>query len=145
MTEGPREGGCLCGAVRYAVDGPLRDVVVCHCRECQRWHGRACAATAAWQRDLRLLETGGLRWIDSPASVNHARRGFCSLCGSSLFWQAPAREAISIAAGTLDDASGLRLIAHIYAVHAAPYDLAGDDGAPRYPGAAPPGAAAMPD
>ena len=138
-------GGCLCGAVRYTVEGPLRDVVVCHCRECQRWHGRACAATAAWQRDMRLTETRGLRWMDSPASANDARRGFCGVCGSSLFWEAPERPTISIAAGTLDDPGHLRLAGHIYAAHATPYDLAGNDGTPRYPGAAPPGAAAMPE
>ena len=32
-------GGCLCGAVRYQVHGPLRDVLICHCVECRRWHG----------------------------------------------------------------------------------------------------------
>jgi hypothetical protein len=30
-------GGCLCGAVRFEVLGPLRDVVLCHCGECRRW------------------------------------------------------------------------------------------------------------
>ena len=32
-------GGCLCGAVRYRIDGPVRDVIVCHCSICRRYHG----------------------------------------------------------------------------------------------------------
>ncbi len=137
------EGGCLCGAVRYEVAGPLRDVVVCHCHECQRWHGRACAATAAWRRDVRLDEQRGLRWIASPQSDAGARRGFCGDCGSSLFWEAPGRETISIAAGTLDATHGLRTVAHIYVDQAGDYEPLTDD-LPRHPGAAPAGTIAMP-
>ena len=44
----PRQtGGCLCGAVRYRVAGPLRDVVACHCAQCRRSSGHFAAATAA--------------------------------------------------------------------------------------------------
>ena len=39
--------------------------------------------------EMRTQWRGGLRWIDSPDSVWNARRGFCSECGSSLFWHAP--------------------------------------------------------
>ena len=61
-------GRCLCGAVRYQVDGPLRDVLICHCEECRRWHGHVSACTAARREDLVLIESDGLRWIDSPHS-----------------------------------------------------------------------------
>ena len=40
-------GRCLCGAVAYEVRGPLRDVLICHCEECRRWHGHMAACTAA--------------------------------------------------------------------------------------------------
>ena len=78
-------GGCLCGAVRYEVRGPLRDVLICHCVECRRWHGHFSASTAERREDLVLLEQRGLRWIQSPDSDAGARRGFCAECGSSLF------------------------------------------------------------
>ena len=61
-------GGCLCGAVRYEVHGPLRDVVLCHCSECRRWTGHVLAATAARSSDLIVVRADGLRWFDSPAS-----------------------------------------------------------------------------
>ena len=41
-----RTGGCLCGAVRYQVRGPLRSVVMCHCSQCRRQTGHVMAATA---------------------------------------------------------------------------------------------------
>jgi len=126
-------GRCLCGAVRFEVDGPLRDVVICHCAECRRWHGHVCAATSALRSDLRLAADRGLRWIESPDSEAHARRGFCAECGSSLFWDAPERETISIAAGTLDPPTGLRSVAHVYAADAGDYyEL--DPGLPRFEG-----------
>jgi hypothetical protein len=143
-SDAPASGGCLCGAVRYEVAGPLRDVLVCHCRECQRWHGRACAATAAWREHLRLVEERGLRWIASPQSDAGASRGFCGECGSSLFWQAPARPTVSIAAGTLDGPHGLRTVGHIYVAQAGDYEAL-DDGVPRHPGNAPAGLVSMPE
>ena len=111
----PATGRCLCGAVRFEVDGPLRDVIVCHCVECRRWHGHISASTAAPADALRVTSADALRWIDSPDSDVHARRGFCGECGSSLFWDAPDRDTISIAAGTLDPPTGLRPLKEIYA------------------------------
>jgi hypothetical protein len=105
-------GRCLCGAVRYEVRGPLRDVLVCHCVECRRWSGHLGAFSAAREDDLVLLDDHALRWIDSPESDRRARRGFCGECGSSLFWRAAEGDRIHIAAGTLDRPTGLRVGGH---------------------------------
>jgi hypothetical protein len=125
-------GGCLCGAVRYEVRGTLRDVLLCHCEECRRWHGHVSASTAADKSDLVLTEQRGLRWIDSPRSDARARRGFCGECGSSLFWDPPARRTISIAAGTLDSGQGLRVVSHWYVSQAGDYYELPDDGLPHH-------------
>jgi hypothetical protein len=114
-------GGCLCGAVRFEVLGPLRDVVLCHCGECRRWGGHVTAMTAAEAAHLRFVTDSGLRWIDSPESAARARRGFCGECGASLFWDAPDRETISIAAGVLDEPTGLRTTSQIYTEDAGDY------------------------
>ena len=125
-------GRCLCGAVRYEVRGPLQDVLICHCEECRRWHGHISAFTAARREDLAVDDGRAVRWVDSPASDAHARRGFCGECGSSLFWDAPGRETISIAAGTLDGDAELRVTGHIYVSERADYDALPDDGLPRH-------------
>jgi hypothetical protein len=106
-------GGCLCGAVRYRVTGPLRNVIVCHCSVCRRTHG-APAAYAACPRDrLEVAPDSGLRWHEHAA----ARRGFCAVCGSRLFWDR-GLATISIAAGSLDEPTGLTTSHHIYTASA---------------------------
>lgn len=101
--------------------GPLRDVLLCHCSECRRWAGHVWAASAALFGDLTFTEDRGLRWIDSPDSAHDARRGFCSECGSSLFWHAPRRERVSIAAGCLDAPTGIQTMGQIWVASAGDY------------------------
>ena len=108
------EGGCLCGGVRYRVTGPLRDITTCHCGECRRTHGGAAPYTACPDDQLELLVDVGLAWVESPHSTTNAVRGFCANCGSSLFWKAPDRDYTAIAAGSVDEPSGLHSIDHIW-------------------------------
>jgi hypothetical protein len=110
-------GGCLCGAVRYEVRGPLRDVVLCHCSRCRRTHGHVAAYAACRTADLHLVADGALRWYDD----GDRRRGFCGGCGASLFWRAPGRDTTSVAAGTIDAPTGLRTVAQIFVADAGDY------------------------
>ncbi len=117
-------GGCLCGAVRYEVRGPLRPVVNCHCGQCRRTHGHVAAYTSAARADLVLIEDRGLKWY---ASSKQARRGFCGACGASLFWERLGGEQISIAAGGIAAPSGLETVRHIFTAHKGDYyDIADD-------------------
>ena len=128
----PRSGGCLCGAVRYEVSGALRPVIMCHCTQCRRMTGHFMAATAARHADFRLVTGGGLKWF---AASQEARRGFCAHCGSTLFWQGVERDYLSIAAGTLDDSSGLEVAGHIFvADKGSYYEIT--DGTPQVMGGA---------
>jgi len=128
MAEGAaRTGGCLCGAVRYRVRGTLRPVVMCHCTQCRRMTGHVMAATAARRADFELVAAEQLAWYTSS---EEARRGFCARCGSTLFWDGRGREYLSIAAGTLDDSTGLHVACHIHvADKGAYYDI--EPGAPQ--------------
>ena len=103
-------GGCLCGSIRYEVAGPLRGVVICHCSRCLRTHGHAAAYSACARDQLVLVRSGGLRWYESDGRA----RGFCAECGASVFWRAQGSERISIAAGTLDQPTGLEVVAQVY-------------------------------
>lgn len=115
------KGGCLCGAVQYVVNGPLRPVIACHCRQCRKSSGHHVAATAARREDLAV--GGAVKWF---ASSETASRGFCPTCGSNLFWDGGG-ERISIFAGTLDGAPGLRMAAHIYCADKGDYYEISDD------------------
>jgi hypothetical protein len=122
-----KTGACLCGAVRYRVTGPLRPVVACHCTQCRRTTGHFMAATAARRSDFELISQAELKWyLSSP----EARRGFCGRCGSTLFWEAAGRDSISIAAGTLDGATGLATACHIFVADKGDYYQL-TDGAPQ--------------
>ena len=121
-------GGCLCGAVRYEARGPLRDVIDCHCSRCRRTHGHVGAYTEVSSGELTLLEDRGLRWYVADGR----ERGFCGECGGSLFWRREGSATTSIAAGTLDDPSGLRTVAHIHVASKGDYyEIA--DGLPQHP------------
>ncbi len=109
----------------------MREVFVCHCEECRRWHGHVAACTAVGRGDLRLVSDATLSWIKSPQSDSGARRGFCRNCGSSLFWADPHRSTISIAAGTLDQPTGLHIGAHWYVGSAGDYYDIPDDHLPH--------------
>jgi len=111
-------GGCLCGGVRFSVSGPLRDVIVCHCRMCRKAHGHIGAYTAVPKDALMFAEARWLQWYRSSAV---ARRGFCGACGSTLFWDADRRDTISIAAGTLDAPTGLHTTLQIHVASAGDY------------------------
>jgi hypothetical protein len=85
--------------------------------------GHFMAATAARHADFRVSSEGELHWYASSAE---GRRGFCRRCGSTLFWQGAGRDYVSIAAGTLDDASGLTVAWHIFVADKGAYYEIGD-------------------
>ncbi len=129
-ANGTMTGGCLCGAVRYALSGKLRPVVNCHCGQCRRSHGHYAAYTSVARDGFALTESRGLKWYRSSPL---ARRGFCAECGGSLFWDPPDRDTLSVAAGSLDDATGLTTLCHIYVADKGAYYRI-DDGLAQYPG-----------
>lgn len=111
-------GGCQCGEVRYEVRGRLRDVIACHCVQCRRTSGHFVAATACRRQAFTLVKSKSLKWYVAVAGF---RRGFCSECGSSLFFEEDGGERVSIAAGSLDEPQGLKIVAHIFASEAGDY------------------------
>jgi hypothetical protein len=125
MSEELHTGSCLCGAVRYEVTGPLREVIACHCTQCRKQTGHFMAATAAKLDKFRLTRDEGLRWYRSSAA---AARAFCQFCGSSLFWQGNDRDYVAIAAGTLDGETGLSIAGHIFCADKGDYyDITGGE------------------
>jgi hypothetical protein len=123
------KGGCLCGGVRYEVEGPLRDVVACHCSQCRRSSGHFVAATGTAADKVTFTRSETLSWY---ASSDRAERGFCGRCGSSLFWRPTGSEHpwLGIMAGTLDAPTHLKLVQHIFVADKSDY-YAITDGAPQ--------------
>lgn len=121
-------GSCLCGGVAYEIEGDLRPVDFCHCSQCRKTSGHYVAATSCKPEQLRLTADASLRWYESSPV---AERGFCKVCGSSLFWRPKHGRYISIMAGTLDTPTGLKSVKHIYVADASDYYTIGD-GLPQH-------------
>lgn len=104
-------GSCLCGAVRFSVAGDLAAPNACHCGMCRKVSGHYFASTEVARSDLVIETARGLRWFASSAKV---RRGFCAECGSSLFWDPPARDWIAVAMGAFDGPTRVSMDLHIF-------------------------------
>lgn len=123
-------GSCLCGGVKYRIEGPRRQIINCHCENCRRTHGHFAAYTAVDKADFELLSDKTLKWYHDEHPDTY--RGFCNNCGASLFWDArgPGNR-ISISAGSLDAGHGLKTIGHVYMSESGEYYLV-DDGLPQF-------------
>jgi hypothetical protein len=107
MTTGPHAGSCLCGGVRYRVEGGFDRVTHCHCSMCRKSHGAAFATYATVSTSQLSIEDamGRLTWYRSSST---AERGFCTSCGASLFWRDETREPglVAFSLGTVDTPLG---------------------------------------
>jgi hypothetical protein len=121
-------GSCLCGAVAFEIEGPLRDVTYCHCSQCRKVTGHHMAATSAPLSAIRMLNETGLAWYRSSGE---AQRGFCKTCGATLFWKPDDEARYAIAAGSLDLPTGLKAVKHIYVADKGDY-YAIADGLPEF-------------
>lgn len=124
MSAGRLTGRCECGAVAFEVTGAREAVTACHCSQCRRTSGHVWASTHAPFANLTFTEDRGLTWFQSS---DWASRGFCKLCGSSLFYRMKDEEGIGIAAGALDEPTGLRMGKHIFVRDKGPYYTIADD------------------
>lgn len=112
-------GGCLCGAVRFELTAPARNVLVCHCSLCRRSGTLAGAYTAVPRAALVLQSDRTLaRYVDAMGR----ERSFCATCGSTLFWSAEGRETVSVSAGALDGPTGLLTERHVHLEDAADWE-----------------------
>jgi hypothetical protein len=96
------------------VDGPVRDVIVCHCAACRDATGGPWAASAVGRQDLTVDDPTTLAWELAEVSELGASRGRCRACGTTVFWDAPGRETVSFAVSALSDDSGLDVAGHIW-------------------------------
>lgn len=123
-----RTGRCNCGAVRFRTQGPVREVVACHCSQCRRQSGLYFAATNVADDRIEIEGGDNITWYQASDA---ARRGFCKICGSALFWKHRDDPFISVLAGSFDKPSGLKMTKHIFCADKGDfYEIA--DGLPQY-------------
>ena len=132
MSDG-QAGGCLCGVVRFVATGPFREVIFCHCAQCRKQSGLYVAATSVDGDALDLRRMENITWF---ASSDFAKRGFCSTCGTPLFWKPNGEARYAILAGAFDDPTCLTPGYHICTEGRAGFYQINDD-LPQYAQSAP--------
>ena len=125
-------GGCLCGAVRFEVDGTIGPITCCHCSQCRRASGSAFTAAASVDADgFRIVQ--GAELVGAFESSPQNRRMFCSRCGSQLFGKHDAYPTVvRVRAGAFDDDPNSRIAADIMMSSKAPW-LEGHEHAEEFP------------
>jgi hypothetical protein len=116
-------GSCLCGAVRFVIEGDFERFYLCHCEYCRKDTGSAHAANL-------FSSSATLTWISGEASVRsfnlpgtrHAK-SFCLVCGSALPMQQAGKRLV-VPAGSLDSDIPIRPNGHIFVGSRAGWDHA---------------------
>ena len=121
------QGSCLCGAVRFDVSGSLPGPDACHCSKCRKHSGHVFASTDVPRSAVTVHGEDKVGWYQSS---DKACRGFCSLCGSSLFWDPLFKDWIGLAMGAFDTPTQMQLAIHIFVADKGDYyEIA--DGVPQ--------------
>lgn len=107
-------GTCLCRAITIKVSGELEhQPEACHCDDCRKQSGHFLAAVNVRRDKLTITGSEHVTWYKSSDKV---KRGFCSICGSTLFWQPMMEgyEFTAVAMGLFDGPTNLRLAKHTF-------------------------------
>jgi hypothetical protein len=113
-SVGSASGACVCGAVRYEVDGPVEVMTHCQCSMCRRHRGAASATFVT-------VPLARFRWVSGEDSVStyqsstHGGRAFCSKCGSAMPVAEPDTGVVFCPAGSLEGDPGERSQSHQFA------------------------------
>ncbi len=125
------EGGCLCGHIRYRIEGDFLHVCHCHCSLCRRSSGAAFLTWVAYPAGAFAF-TKGEPGVFKATDV--AERTFCPRCGTQLtFRHQESSHQVDVTAGSLDAADAVRPQDHIWDSSRLPW-LSIDDGLPRHRG-----------
>ena len=125
-------GGCLCGDVRYEVQGEPVYVFHCHCSMCRRAGGTAFQTWAGIEADALTVTQGT---AERYKSSSFATRSFCGRCGGQLFYEYTAGQSppLWITVGSLDHPESMTPERHIFVADSVPW-VHMEDGLPRTDG-----------
>ena len=126
------EGGCLCGRIRYRVDGELVWSGYCHCESCRRFTGSVVTNWAGIREAAFVLLSGQPKVYATPG----VERGFCADCGASLTYRADRfPDYLQLHLGSLDAPGAAAPMAHVHTAEQVGWFEVADD-LPRFAGSA---------
>ena len=112
------QGSCNCGAVRFTVSQDLPPPNACHCTACRKQSGHFGVSCDVPRAALTIEGEAAITWFQMSEKV---RRGFCSTCGSNLFWDPTFQDWTAISMGSIDGDSGTAMNLHIFVAEKGDY------------------------
>ncbi|MFK7804372.1 MAG: GFA family protein [Anaerolineae bacterium] len=114
-------GHCLCRKIKFEISSALEPAVACHCEQCRRWTGHFLVGVEVDRDALTIQGEEHLKWFHSSEKV---RRGFCSNCGSTLFFDPVDKTKhrwISVSMGAIEAPTHTQLGQHIFTAEKGDY------------------------
>lgn len=111
----------MCGAVRIEVTGELKAPDACHCTQCRKWSGHIGIGTDVPRSACKIIGEDNVTWYASSQKV---RRGFCTTCGCSLFFDPIDRDKhdwIGVSMGAFDTPTDTHVEVHIFVAEKGDY------------------------
>ncbi len=112
MTQ--HSGSCLCGSVKYQLEGEFHNFFLCHCSYCQKGTGSAHAANL-------FSKNAQLNWLQGEDKITFYNlpetrhgRSFCSTCGSPVPTSLGGGKLIMVPAGSMDSPVTIKPTAHLF-------------------------------
>jgi hypothetical protein len=97
-------GGCLCGALRYVLEGEPLHAGYCCCGDCRKASGSGFIAFMGYSSSAVRVTGATQQFVSKAARGGEAVRNFCPNCGSLVFGgRVGIDHQHSIYAGSLDD------------------------------------------
>jgi hypothetical protein len=120
----------MCGAVRIEIDEPLEHAPeACHCVNCRKQSGNFLVAVNVRRTSMQIIGDDSVAYYQSSENV---QRGFCRVCGATLFWK-PTMEGYqwtAVTLGSLDTTMEMKVVKHTFvAEKGSYYEIT--DGAPQ--------------
>lgn len=116
------KGGCLCGTVRFEINGPIRNIVHCHCSRCRKAQGSAFA-TNGIVNDSNFRIFAGADALTGYESSPGQTKYFCKVCGSPIMSKTQSRPGqVRVRLGTIESDIQERPMAHIFATSKANWE-----------------------
>jgi hypothetical protein len=119
-------GSCLCGGVKYRLNGKLSRAMNCHCTMCRKAQGSAFRSRAS-------VDATAFEWLEGDDLVTFYEsspgqyRGFCRVCGSPVVTKFRDAPYYGVPLGPLDDDPGVRPELHVHVATKAPWFTITDD------------------
>lgn len=132
-------GSCLCGAIRFTIGVPVKELRACHCRNCQKVSGATGSVNAVVpSAAFRITQGAPKRYSAYADSGRLLHRYFCAGCGSPVYSQRDvAPETVVVRSGLFDnvgdDGGEMKITANIWTASARPWAYI-DPSTSRHPG-----------